>query len=398
MSYIDDVVIQIFEELAKSGIQKDNRHDELYQQCENRDLITLLSTLHASYTALFSTLNERLPSGDIGTHFWAEPSRQLIAVISATKTLITGMAEQRVKISLVPEYSRFTDLCQNFLSSSGGSTIPPHTEKILIIRTRPIFIIQQEKTISRNLPNTNLKTKPIGNGSYANVYSFKDPFLNKSFVLKAAKKDSTPNDLVRFKEEFKIMKRLNSPYVVEVYSFREDENAYIMEKLDYTLEEYVERNNNIPAFNTAKRKSICYQIIKAFKYIHSKNILHRDISPKNILLKEYEDTLVVKISDLGLAKRPEVLLTDSKTKMKGYCNDPALATEGFANYNVQHEIYAITIVLVFVLTGSMSILNIKDAALKRFAETGINSDKSIRYKNITELKNALDVMWNQYSQ
>lgn len=397
MSYLDDAVIQSFEELSKAALSQDASYANLYGDFENENVINLLSSLHSCFTALFSTLNKRLPTSENSAHFWAEPSRQLIATIETTKTLLNCLEVQGLKVTLVPEYSKLITLCQNFLKRSGGSTIPPHTEKIFIIRTRPIFVIEQEYNIKRAYPSENLKTQLIGRGSYANVYCFNDPFLNKEFVLKAANKEATAADLVRFREEFKIMKDLNSPYIVEVYSFLENENAYIMEKLDYTLDDYVRKNNNNPAFNKAARRNICYQIIKAFKYIHSKNILHRDISPKNILLKIYDDSLVVKVSDLGLAKRPEVLLTNSKTEMKGYCNDPALATEGFSNYNIQHEIYAITRVLIFVLTGSTSILKIKNKSLKDFAEVGIHADKNIRYKNVTELKEAFDAMWNQYT-
>lgn len=397
MSYLDDVIIQDFEDLANIGLIRNDSYAKYYNNFCNEQASVLLSTLHAGFILLFSKLNERLPTGNTTAHFWAHPSRQLITVISATKALLDCYENQGVKVELIPEYSKIINLCDNFLETKEGSVIPANTPKILLIRTRPIFVIRQEKTINRSFPNANLKTQPIGNGSYANVYSFKDPFLNKKFVLKVAKKEAMTEELVRFREEFKIMAALNSPYIVEVYRFLEHENAYIMEKLDYTLDEYVSKNNNSPEFSNALRKNICHQILKAFKYIHSKNILHRDISPNNILVKKYDDSLVVKVSDLGLAKRPEVLLTNSKTEMKGYCNDPALATEGFSNYNIQHEIYAITIVLIFVLTGSTSILKIKNKALKDFAEIGIHADKNLRYKDLSELKTAFDEMWHQYT-
>ena len=45
---------------------------------------------------------------------------------------------------------------------------------------------------------------------------------------------------------------------------------------------------------------------------------------KNILIKEYDDTLVVKLSDFGLVKIPDSTLTTVNTEFKGYFNDPAL--------------------------------------------------------------------------
>jgi len=42
-----------------------------------------------------------------------------------------------------------------------------------------------------------------------------------------------------------------------------------------------------------------YQILRAFKYLHSANIVHRDLKPSNILLNEDCD---LKICDFGLSR------------------------------------------------------------------------------------------------
>ena len=51
------------------------------------------------------------------------------------------------------------------------------------------------------------------------------------------------------------------------------------------------------------RKNIALQFLKGLKYLHSKDMYHRDISFNNILIKEFDDNFViVKISDFGLLK------------------------------------------------------------------------------------------------
>ena len=72
--------------------------------------------------------------------------------------------------------------------------------------------------------------------------------------------------------------------------YNESNNEYVMEYMDYTLDRYISQNNS--ELTIAQRKNIGQQILRAFNYIHSKGRLHRDISPKNILLKKYDDTML----------------------------------------------------------------------------------------------------------
>ena len=41
-----------------------------------------------------------------------------------------------------------------------------------------------------------------------------------------------------------MMKKLKSPYIVEVFKYGEKKNEYIMEYMDYTLDDYINQNNN----------------------------------------------------------------------------------------------------------------------------------------------------------
>ena len=180
------------------------------------------------------------------------------------------------------------------------------------------------------------------------------------------------------------MQEFSSPYILEVYSYNDDKNEYIMEYMDYTLDAYICKNNT--KLTVSRRKGIVQQILKAFEYIHSKERLHRDINPKNILVKEYEDVVVVKIADFGLIKVPESGLTTVNTEFKGYFNDPSLVLEGFNTYNMQHETYALTMVVYYVLTGRTNVDKIADEKLRSFVHKGLNPDKKKRFKNANEMQ------------
>jgi serine/threonine protein kinase len=52
-------------------------------------------------------------------------------------------------------------------------------------------------------------------------------------------------------------------------------------------------------FTEYEAKFYCAQLISALEYIHSKNCIHRDLKPDNILIDKYG---YVKLSDFGLSK------------------------------------------------------------------------------------------------
>lgn len=361
-------------------------YSDLYKSFRNQKLREMLMTLHHDLVGLFRTMNERLPTGEHEAHFWAEPSRDLIKRIEIIFSLVSSLKETPLAFQIDPYYLDLLTRCREFLSSSGGSALPPNMAKVELYYTLPIFLPLSSITISHKQQDFTFELKLIGSGSYANVYKYKDTFYNRPFILKRAKKELTDKEVVRFKREFDVMNDLSSPYILEVYCYNPDKNEYIMEYMDYTLDGYIAAHNS--TLTIIQRKGIAQQILRAFDYLHSKGHLHRDISPKNILIKEYDDTLVVKLSDFGLVKIPDSTLTTVNTEFKGYFNDPALVVEGFNTYSIVHETYALTRVIYFVMTGKTNTEKIANQNLRAFVERGLNPDKSKRFQNIRDMVSA----------
>lgn len=361
-------------------------YSDLYKSFRNQKLREMLMTLHHDLVGLFRTMNERLPTGEHEAHFWAEPSRDLIKRIEIIFSLVSSLKETPLAFQIAPYYLDLLTRCREFLSSSGGSALPPNMAKVELYYTLPIFLPLSSITISHKQQDFTFELKLIGSGSYANVYKYKDTFYNRPFILKRAKKELTDKEVARFKREFDVMNDLSSPYILEVYCYNPDKNEYIMEYMDYTLDGYIAAHNS--TLTIIQRKGIAQQILRAFDYLHSKGHLHRDISPKNILIKEYDDTLVVKLSDFGLVKIPDSTLTTVNTEFKGYFNDPALVVEGFNTYSIVHETYALTRVIYFVMTGKTNTEKIANQNLRAFVERGLNPDKSKRFQNIRDMVSA----------
>lgn len=361
-------------------------YSDLYKSFRNQKLREILMTLHHDLVGLFRTMNERLPTGEHEAHFWAEPSRDLIKRIEIIFSLVSSLKETPLAFQIDPYYLDLLTRCRDFLSSSGGSSLPPNMAKVELYYTLPIFLPLSSITISHKQQDFTFDLKLIGSGSYANVYKYKDTFYNRPFILKRAKKELADKEVARFKREFDVMNDLSSPYILEVYCYNPDKNEYIMEYMDYTLDGYIAAHNS--TLTIVQRKGIAQQILRAFDYLHSKGHLHRDISPKNILIKEYDDTLVVKLSDFGLVKIPDSTLTTVNTEFKGYFNDPALVVEGFNTYGIVHETYALTRVIYFVMTGKTNTEKITNQNLRAFVEKGLNPDKIKRFQNIRDMISA----------
>jgi eukaryotic-like serine/threonine-protein kinase len=360
----------------------------LYECFLKDDLIQLFSYYHFFINNLFQFINSRISNGTIT----AQQSRDLINLISNIEKLEGILSNSEVSFELDTYYSDIISKCKGFLRDRNGSDIPSNFDKIKIIEGKPIFLPVNSILIQRNQDRSKYLKKVIGDGSYAIVYKYDDDYYNIRFAIKKAKKDLSEKELERFKNEFKIMKNLNHPFITRVYRYDEIENLYIMEFADETLFNYITKNNN--QLDNKERIKLVNQVLNAFSYLHEKDILHRDISYTNILIKKFEGVNFIKVSDFGLVKLKDSNLTSKSTELKGSLNDPKLELEGFNNYKLIHETYALTRLIYFILTGKTSLDSKISENLSIFIKKGISDNPMERYQNLAELKNSFNLLTN----
>ncbi|EDP8148898.1 protein kinase family protein, partial [Campylobacter jejuni] len=354
-------------------------YTDLYFCFENGKLKLVLSTLHNNIIECFKKMNSRLPSTEnSNNHYWADDSRKLKFNIELALYLQKEFKDSELSFWIDEYYYNVFKQCLNFLKSSEGSEIPLGMQKITIYEAIPIFV--KLNSISNPEVNKNYSLDLIGDGSYAKVYKYYDEFYKHYFALKKLNKKVNDKEIQRFIKEFNIMKQINNPYILKVYSLDENKKEYIMEYVDFTLKEYIHKNNS--KLSSDERISLGIQIIKGIKTLWNKNILHRDISLKNILIKQYDDIVVIKISDFGLVKELNSELTSENTEIKGSLNEISrLQKKGFNNYDKSDEIYALSRVLYFIATGRTNLINTKCD----FLEKGINDNVKNRYNNLDDL-------------
>lgn len=372
--------------------EDDLEYKELYRGVNNQTLQIILSTAQKHLVELFEKMNSRLPTQDDSAHYWAEESRQLKYLVNMLTGLEKGLSDTPYAIRIDSNYQKVFKWLSGFLEDSGGSEIPPHSASINILYVDPIATPADKLSI-KGLPTDSgqLSLTMRGEGGYATVFSFTDPVTGKLVALKRAKKDLDEKELKRFKQEYETLKRLDSPYVLEAYEFSESPYQYTMEYVGQTLKEYLRYNNQ--RMPTADRVGIARQILRGFKYIHSKGLLHRDISLNNVLIQRHEDTLVVKISDFGLVKWPDSTLTSRDSEVNGTWLDPLLDRKTFGEYDMTNEVYALTRLIYSVMTGKEKPARIDDPALAEFTLRGIDVEHpEHRYRDDREIREAFERM------
>lgn len=389
---IDSYLKRLFESNKWSYL--DDYYD-LYNFVPNENLRRVIASFHTQLNKLFVIMNDDIRKiydvdGNVhyaGGYFHAQDSRDYLTLIENIEQVKSQLSASEYAFNICSEtYNKRIRQCRQFVVRSGGSTIPENFEQIEIEELNPIF--QMSKGISMHHNNETLyaNLKPIGSGSYAQVFSYVDPTYQIPVALKRARPELNSKELERFKQEYSVLKSLRSPYIIEVYAYNEDKNEYTMEYMDETICNYISSNNT--KLDLTTRKQIIAQICKGLSYIHRKGLLHRDISFTNVFIKHYEDIDVIKIGDFGLVKLPESNLTSMQSDFKGSLNDPDLINVGFKNYTIYHETYALTRLCYYILTGGSN-LDRQNGDIKAFWHKGTSPDKNNRFQSVNELMSAV---------
>lgn len=352
--------------------------EEYYDQIPNLELKEIFSICHYQLNGLFSFINDK---NRTNKHLNADPSRDLIFIIETLEKIQANLKESENGFKIDEYYESIISSCKSFLSSSGGSRIPENFSDITLIEIEPIFFLNETTEIQRSNMTVSFAIEEIGEGSYAKVYKYIDPYYNRPYAIKKAKTELTNRELKRFRREFEVLEQLNSPFIIEVYNYDEEKNQYTMEYVDETLEDYIKNKK----LRIKEKVSLILDILKAFNYIHNQGFLHRDISYTNILIKHYDDLSIIKVSDFGLVKLEESNLTRRGTDFKGSLNDIRLYEIGFEHYQIRYETYALTRVINFILSGRTTISNYTSDKVLNFFSKGMHHDIEQRYSSVVDM-------------
>ncbi|MEJ5166973.1 MAG: serine/threonine-protein kinase [Thermoanaerobaculia bacterium] len=205
----------------------------------------------------------------------------------------------------------------------------------------------------------------LGAGGMGEIYKVKHIHLEDTRVIKIMRQAfaQEEQDLKRFLLEAKIATKLHHPHVAILYDFSQYKTG-----LFYMVWEY------IPGFDLSHILKKCgkmppgiaiyfmSQALDGLGFIHKNGIVHRDISPENLMI--YRDQFgdyKLKIIDLGIAKTTGLVdqhLTQTGMflgKLK-YCSPEQVgALEEGEKIDGRTDIYSIALVLYEMISGKSAI-------------------------------------------
>lgn len=191
-------------------------------------------------------------------------------------------------------------------------------------------------------------------------------------------------------EIYKMLANMWNPYRASVYGVYSigDKYAAVCEYIDgETLHEYM-FNEKSNAFTSEDALNICIQICDALADIHKAGLIHKDLSPNNIMSED--DFKNISLIDFGLSTRMSFDV-GGDTEMMGTQGFIAPEVIGITKTDIRADIYSIGCILNYIMTKKTpreGVL-VQDPRLRRIVKKATAEDRRDRYQNIFKLKKAL---------
>ncbi len=177
----------------------------------------------------------------------------------------------------------------------------------------------------------------------------------------------------RFEAERSALARLNHPNVAQVYEAGDTELGQPYLVMEHVPGEPITHYCNQKRLDIRQRLQLMLEVCSGIQHAHQKGIIHRDLTPRNILVAEIEGKPVVKIIDFGIAKALDQPLTDATVTSthSGMIGTPSYlspeAIEGSdqdLDLDTRCDVYALGLLLYELLVGELPFGGGKEHFLK----------------------------------
>lgn len=198
-----------------------------------------------------------------------------------------------------------------------------------------------------------LVERELGAGGMAKVFVARDTRDDRRVAIKLLSRRSgdAESQGTRFRREFRALARLDHPNLVRVHEWGllQDRPWFSMELVDGpTLRDALETWGELPAQERfARARDVLVQAARALAYVHAHGLVHRDVTPGNLLLGS-DGT--VKLSDFGLVTDRSAELTTAGEILGTVAHIAPEQLRG-EPLDARADLYALGTVLYQMLTG-----------------------------------------------
>ena len=187
----------------------------------------------------------------------------------------------------------------------------------------------------------------IARGGMADVYEADDRQLQRAVAIKVFRAGATA-DRARFDAEVVVLAALNHPGLVQVYDAGEHEgDAFVVLDLvdGPTLAARLAAGGPIPPHEAAE---VGAQVADALAYVHDQGVVHRDVTPANVLCSPDGRAL---LADFGIARLIDTSRVTAAATTVGTAAYMAPEQVQGVDVTPAADVYSLGLVLLELLTG-----------------------------------------------
>lgn len=244
--------------------------------------------------------------------------------------------------------------------AKAGPEVRAHVERLLAAHKRAEGLLHEPTPIDGSLRISGYDVgAEIGRGGFGVVYEGRQRVpVDRPVALKVLKIErSTPQVLARFREEARVLGRLDHPNIAKILDAGLDAGQRPYVALELVRGVPLLRYCVDRAVAIRGRVELMAQVCRAVHHAHQRAVIHRDLKPANILVEETEQGPRARVIDFGIAKIVEESDEEGLTRAGSRLGTPRYMSpeqhRAGEMADVRSDVYSLGAVLCESLVGGL---------------------------------------------